>query len=45
MSLHGKVAGIIGFGDVGTNLAKRLLVSGMKVLAFDPEVEDTDMEE
>jgi len=44
MSLQGKVAGIIGFGDVGTNLAKRLLVSGMKVLAFDPEVEDTDME-
>ena len=34
--LEGKTIGIIGFGRIGSNLAKYALAFGMKVLAHDP---------
>lgn len=34
--LEGKTIGIIGFGRIGSNLAKYALAFGMKVLAYDP---------
>lgn len=36
VELYGKSLGIIGFGRIGTEVAKRALSFGMKVLAFDP---------
>ncbi|MCV6639580.1 phosphoglycerate dehydrogenase [Candidatus Albibeggiatoa sp. nov. NOAA] len=39
MSLQDKKVGLIGFGDIGQNLAKRLIACGMKVIAYDPSVE------
>jgi len=36
ISLSGKTAALIGFGDVGQSLAKRLLASELKVIAYDP---------
>lgn len=36
ISLSGKTVALIGFGDIGKNAAKRLLASGMKVIAYDP---------
>jgi len=34
--LHGLTLGIIGFGRIGSNLARYSLAFGMKVIAFDP---------
>jgi len=34
--LHGKTIGIIGFGRIGSNVAKYAVAFGMKVLAYDP---------
>lgn len=39
VSLAGKTAAIIGFGDVGKRVAKRLLASELKVVAYDPFAE------
>ncbi len=36
VELYGKVLGIVGFGRIGSEVAKRALSFGMKVLAFDP---------
>jgi len=36
--LRGKTLGLVGFGRVGTEVARRALALGMKVLAFDPYV-------
>lgn len=36
ISLAGKVVGLVGFGDIGRNVARRLLASDLKVLAYDP---------
>lgn len=36
ISLAGKTAGLVGLGDIGQNTAKRLLVAGMRVIAYDP---------
>jgi D-3-phosphoglycerate dehydrogenase len=38
--LPGKTAGIIGFGDVGKKVAKRLRGFDMRILVFDPFVKD-----
>jgi D-3-phosphoglycerate dehydrogenase / 2-oxoglutarate reductase len=35
VSLAGKTAAVVGFGDIGRNIAKRLLASDMQVLAYD----------
>ena len=40
ISLSGKTVAIIGFGDVGQNTAKRLLAADMKVIAYDPFVDN-----
>jgi len=37
--LYGKTLGIIGVGRIGTELAKRAVAMGMKVLAYDPYIE------
>jgi D-3-phosphoglycerate dehydrogenase / 2-oxoglutarate reductase len=36
ISLSGKSVALVGYGDIGKNTAKRLLASGMKVIAYDP---------
>lgn len=36
ISLAGRTAGLIGFGDIGRNTATRLLAADMKVIAYDP---------
>jgi D-3-phosphoglycerate dehydrogenase len=36
ISLAGKRAAIVGFGDIGKSLARRLLALGMNVVAYDP---------
>lgn len=36
VELYNKVLGIVGFGRIGSEVAKRALAFGMKVLAFDP---------
>lgn len=39
LSLEGKIVGLIGFGNIGKAMAKRLLASDMKVIVYDPAVE------
>ena len=36
VELHGKTLGVCGFGRIGTEVAKRALAFGMKVMAYDP---------
>jgi len=36
IELYGKTLGIVGFGRIGTEVAKRAFSFGMKVLAYDP---------
>lgn len=36
ISLKGKKCGVVGFGDIGKNTAKRLISSSMEVIAYDP---------
>jgi D-3-phosphoglycerate dehydrogenase len=36
MSLQGKTVAVVGFGDIGMHVAKRLLAFDMEVLAYDP---------
>jgi len=40
--LYNKILGIIGFGRIGTELAKRASAFGMTVVAYDPFVEKSD---
>lgn len=44
MELTGKTLGLIGFGNIGREVAKRALGLGMSVVAFDPFVTTTDMD-
>ncbi len=39
ISLDGKTVAVVGFGDVGRNLARRLLALGCQVVAYDPAFE------
>ena len=43
VELTGKTLGVLGFGNIGKETAKRALGLGMKVVAFDPFVTSTDM--
>lgn len=43
ISLNGKVAAVVGFGDIGTNIAKRLISFGMKVNAYDPSIKEPSL--
>lgn len=42
--LKGKTLGVLGFGRIGQATAKVALGAGMKVVAFDPFLEKTDLE-
>lgn len=42
--LYKRTVGIIGFGNIGREVAKRLLAFDMNVLAYDPFVKETDMD-
>lgn len=44
MELKGKTIGIIGFGRIGQAVAKIALGSGMKVMAFDPFLNEVKLE-
>lgn len=37
ISLAGKIVGLVGYGDVGKQLTRRLLVLGMQVIVYDPQ--------
>ncbi|TDP40214.1 D-3-phosphoglycerate dehydrogenase [Idiomarina aquatica] len=39
MSLTGKTIGVVGYGDIGYNVAKRLMGFDVNVIAYDPGVE------
>lgn len=40
ISLSGKTVALVGYGDIGTNAAKRMLAADMKVIAYDPFAKD-----
>ncbi len=40
ISLSGKTVALIGCGDIGKNVAKRLLAADMKIIAYDPNISD-----
>jgi len=44
MELTGKTLGLIGFGNIGKEVAKRALGLGMKVIAHDPFVKETTLD-
>ncbi len=44
MELTGKTLGLIGFGNIGRETAKRALGLGMTVIAHDPFITETDMD-
>ena len=45
ISLSGKTVGVIGFGDIGRNLAKRLAAADMRIIAYDPAASSADESE
>lgn len=45
IELFGKTVGIIGLGRIGTEVAKRLFPFGAKVVAYDPNVSESDYAE
>jgi D-3-phosphoglycerate dehydrogenase len=44
VELTGKTLGVLGFGNIGRECAKRALGLGMSVIAYDPFVKSTDMD-
>ncbi len=44
ISLRGKVAAIIGYGDIGSSIGERLRSIGMGIIAYDPNVNHTEYE-
>ncbi len=45
LELHGKTLGIVGFGSIGKEVAKRALCLGMRVLVYDPYAEESILRE
>jgi len=41
--LSGKTLGLIGFGNIGKTLAEKAMALGMKIIAYDPYVDETDL--
>ncbi len=39
--LHGKTAGIVGLGRIGSLVADKLSAMGMKIIAYDPHIDDS----
>lgn len=39
ISVAGRSAGVVGLGDIGRNVARRLMACGMSVIAYDPGVQ------
>jgi len=44
LSLAGRTAAVVGYGDIGRNTARRLLAADMKVIAYDPFVDPNSLE-
>lgn len=44
VEITGKTLGVLGFGRIGRETAKRAIALGMKVIAFDPFVKKSDMD-
>jgi D-3-phosphoglycerate dehydrogenase len=44
IELHGKTLGIIGFGRIGMEVARRAAVFGMNVIIYDPNVAEHELE-
>jgi D-3-phosphoglycerate dehydrogenase len=42
ISLAGRTMGLVGFGDIGRNVARRARAADMKVIAYDPYYEPAD---
>lgn len=40
MSLAGKTVALVGYGDIGSNIARRLLAADMNIIAYDPFATD-----
>ena len=40
MSLAGKTVALVGYGDIGSNVARRLLAADMNIIAYDPFAPD-----
>lgn len=41
ISLAGKTVGLVGFGDIGRNVEKRLAAADMRLIAYDPGLTET----
>ena len=44
ISLFGRTAALVGYGDIGRNTARRLLASNMNVIVYDPFVDHSSLE-
>jgi len=45
LSLAGRTAAVVGYGDIGRNTARRLLAADMQVIAYDPYVQEASIED
>ena len=45
LSLAGRTVAVVGYGDIGRNTARRLMAADMTVIAYDPFVEDSSLED
>ena len=41
ISLEGRTVALVGYGDIGSNLARRLLAADMRVVAYDPVLSES----
>ena len=39
ISLAGKIVALVGFGNIGRSIARRLIAAKMRVIAYDPQAE------